>query len=391
MAHLGHQSDDIISVNLSDPVMKDGGKYIVYTISGSDKDGPFEVFRRYSDFDHFRTLLVQRWPGCFIPPIPSKKVIGNKETKFLEDRKNFLQYFVEKIAEIRHIWYSEENKEFIRNSSNDFEKVLNNLPKQTTDDIINKYKTCFSNLAGVEINNEINTKISKFKQFLETAAKKLDKMKAFCRTLSQSREKLDAQLAAMNNSIIPEYEKYCILEYALQNENLLVYNRDENLKANFREIEGQNKNNDYELLVNMIRMELKEVESFLEALKNKDMIEEKKQQAQAKLKTEQQEQTKLQAGKTTFKSLFSKGTKEDKVQKLEKSIYETQHELENYSLLADLITVIIGYIEVDKFKNQKQNRYYNIMQRVSNLQYNLNMKIATYWNSVKYANQQVNV
>lgn len=75
----------------------------------------------------------------------------------------------------------------------------------------------------------------------------------------------------------------------MQNENLLVYNRDENLKNEFKEIEGMNKVNDYENLVNMIRMELKEVESFLEALRNKDMIEERKQAAQSKLKSEQAE------------------------------------------------------------------------------------------------------
>lgn len=40
--------------------------------------------------------------------------------------------------------------------------------------------------------------------------------------------------------------------------------------------EEQNKNNEYEDLVNMVRMELKEVESFLEALKQKDLVEERK-------------------------------------------------------------------------------------------------------------------
>jgi len=74
---------------------------------------------------------------------------GNKETKFLEDRKRFLQYFVEKISEIPNIWYSEENREFIRSNTGDFEKLMTNLPKPTTDDIINKYKTTFSFLAGV--------------------------------------------------------------------------------------------------------------------------------------------------------------------------------------------------------------------------------------------------
>lgn len=41
---------------------------------------------------------------------------------------------------------------------------------------------------------------------------------------------------ALNNVVLPEYEKYCVLEYAMQNENLLVVNRDENLKNEFREI-----------------------------------------------------------------------------------------------------------------------------------------------------------
>jgi len=34
--------------------------------------------------------MVQRWPGCYIPPIPSKQVIGNKDIKVVEDRRRFL-------------------------------------------------------------------------------------------------------------------------------------------------------------------------------------------------------------------------------------------------------------------------------------------------------------
>lgn len=87
---------------------------------------------------------------------------------------------------------------------------------------------------------------------------------------------------------------------------------------------------------------------------------------------------------------------------------QTQHDLENYILLGDLITVIIGYIEIDKFKNEKQYRYYNVMQVVSNMQYNLNQKVqqqkknklficidlfcyaqktTQFWSSVKTSNQ----
>lgn len=66
------------------------GGYIVFTIKGRDQNGEFEVERRYSDFLLFRNTLSQKWPGCFIPAIPSKKLIGNKEPAFIEERRRFL-------------------------------------------------------------------------------------------------------------------------------------------------------------------------------------------------------------------------------------------------------------------------------------------------------------
>lgn len=70
----------------------------------------------------------------------------------------------------------------------------------------------------------------------------------------------------MNNTL-PDYEKTCTLEYSLNNESSLVFNSNQTVKDSYKEIETLSKTNDYEMLVNMIRMELKEVESFLEALK----------------------------------------------------------------------------------------------------------------------------
>ncbi len=61
---------------VSDPLIKDGvQKYVVYTLKGIDLDGPFETYRRFSNFHYIREILVKRWPGCFIPPIPEKKTL----------------------------------------------------------------------------------------------------------------------------------------------------------------------------------------------------------------------------------------------------------------------------------------------------------------------------
>ena len=49
-----------------------------FKVKGNDKEGNFEVRRRYNDFFCLRQNLIQRWPGCYIPPIPPKKTIVSK-------------------------------------------------------------------------------------------------------------------------------------------------------------------------------------------------------------------------------------------------------------------------------------------------------------------------
>ena len=50
---------------------------MIYTVYGILKKERFEVFRRYSDFAILRESLSERFPGLYVPPIPSKKAIGN--------------------------------------------------------------------------------------------------------------------------------------------------------------------------------------------------------------------------------------------------------------------------------------------------------------------------
>jgi hypothetical protein len=66
---LGNQ----FSVNF--PHKSKGKDYYVYTVTGVDKEGPFEVQRRYKEFNLLRIVLVQRFPGLYVPPIPLKKTM----------------------------------------------------------------------------------------------------------------------------------------------------------------------------------------------------------------------------------------------------------------------------------------------------------------------------
>lgn len=59
------------------------GAHVTYSITGTDDDGAFEGSRRYNDFFNVRNALLVRWPGIYIPSIPPKKSVGNKEDNFV--------------------------------------------------------------------------------------------------------------------------------------------------------------------------------------------------------------------------------------------------------------------------------------------------------------------
>ena len=56
------------------------------------------VYRRFSDCDNLRQILVKHYPRLFVPPIPGKK-LGNRrfENDFIQKRMNFLQIFINNI------------------------------------------------------------------------------------------------------------------------------------------------------------------------------------------------------------------------------------------------------------------------------------------------------
>jgi len=103
-------------------------KYCTYKVSGTDAEGPFEVMRRYSDFDNLREALVAKWPACFIAPLPPKKAMNNMDPIFIEERRRHLESFLKRVALKSHLWYSEEMKCLTRGIG-EVEKGLKALPK----------------------------------------------------------------------------------------------------------------------------------------------------------------------------------------------------------------------------------------------------------------------
>ena len=75
-------------------------------LKGTDTNGAFDVLRRYRDFAALRRALINKWPGCYIPPIPPKKAVGNMEREFVYERTKQLNKFCQEIVKCPHLYNS---------------------------------------------------------------------------------------------------------------------------------------------------------------------------------------------------------------------------------------------------------------------------------------------
>lgn len=79
--------------NVGQPsLLKD--KYVVYMTIGVDVNNRrWEANRRYNEFYALKEAMRITWPGLYIPHMPSKKLIGNRDVKFIIERRYFLERF----------------------------------------------------------------------------------------------------------------------------------------------------------------------------------------------------------------------------------------------------------------------------------------------------------
>jgi hypothetical protein len=86
--------------------------------------------------------LTERWPGCFIPCIPEKQILGDKEDGFIEERRSLLDRFIRECSKFGFIIESQEFKIFSRQAG-EVGDALEKLIAQTPSQILDKYRLCF--------------------------------------------------------------------------------------------------------------------------------------------------------------------------------------------------------------------------------------------------------
>mmetsp|Transcript_21373 Transcript_21373/g.28646 ORF Transcript_21373/g.28646 Transcript_21373/m.28646 type:complete len:105 (-) Transcript_21373:1226-1540(-) len=67
-------NDGEIELHVGEPILVKKGltEHHEYPLAGRDSIGDIECQRRFQNFYDFRSMLVNRFPGLYIPPVPRK-------------------------------------------------------------------------------------------------------------------------------------------------------------------------------------------------------------------------------------------------------------------------------------------------------------------------------
>jgi sorting nexin-1/2 len=252
------------------------GSHIVYHVQGADKQGPWDGIRRFNHFYSLYEALQKRFPGLLIPKLPPKKAIGNKEVKFIYERKFYLERFLRKCARYDYLVNSEEFKVFARPGGGDLEKMLDRLIKPTTGKLIESLR----DITNVQERNydfadkeRFNNVVAEFSIY---AKKVLAQMKVMKKNLSQFRE---VRLQSICNNrvlqtLFDKYEDLNMTNYTEGKQELLVLNNPESSKMKeSMDHMIDNQKNSFDHMYHWCKGEIYDIKAIVNAIAFKENFE----------------------------------------------------------------------------------------------------------------------
>ena len=289
---------------VSDPVFNKEGVtgFTSYTLQGSKIPEPLS--RRYRDFDALRKKFVERWPGVFVPNIPHKKTVGNKDKEIVGMRIEMINRFLKKLSKIDYLYNSDEMELFLQNSSN-IPKTLDSIKESTYEELLRKYSNVFT-----DYDDNFDTTAGKQMQdeFAKKLAQNYPRLRNFRSFIYAEKERFKEEqknyLAVINS--LSFYEKEIINTFVNNDENKLVFFNMKNIALCKNISNAQEKViNPYDRLYQAITEDYLNTEAMIEALDSLKKLQENYIKLTRNLTSTNMMLNDLQAGKTNVKSIFS--------------------------------------------------------------------------------------
>lgn len=281
------------------------GSVVKYTVTGVDEEGKFEVQRRYKEFDALHTALIERWPGCYVPAIPEKSAVGDKEDAFVEQRRSLLEKFMRECGKYEYLIESKEFKIFTH-TKGEVDKALDDLPRQTPQQIIEKYRLNFK-LDEDQDSSEIAKYRDKINVFSGFITKALVALNRDAKSIQAARSAFQASYAHQQQVFksMMKFEDVAIDFYADGDPKVLhlTHAGSTGLVEMLDETITSFQNPFAECDI-WIRGELLDIQGMIDAMQGKTYIEKKLIECEGKRRDDQSELDKISGGKTTLRSFF---------------------------------------------------------------------------------------
>jgi transposase-like protein len=347
---------------VSDPVFNKEGVtgFTSYTLQGSKIPEPLS--RRYRDFDALRRKFIDRWPGVFIPNIPHKKTVGNKDKEIVGLRIEMINRFLKKLSKIDYLFNSDEMELFLQNSNN-VPKTLDSIKEDTYEELLKKYASVFT-----DYDDNFDTITGKRDQ--DEFAKKLNenypKLRAFRAFIAIEKERFkDVQknyLVIINNLSI--YEKEVVNTFVNNDENKLVFYNMKNIDLCKNISNAQEKViNPYDRLYEAITEDYLDTEAMQEALESLKKLQDEYNKLTKNLTSTNITLNDLQAGKSNIKSMFSFKGREESISGLMMEKEKLEKDIENLGQVIKIATFNMQN-QIKNFKNVSLEHYYGELSRI---------------------------
>jgi hypothetical protein len=379
---------------VGNPHKQKGKDFYSYTVFGIDDLGQFEIFRRYSEFHLFREVLVVRFPGLYIPPIPPKKSSSKNEAEKAWERSHILNLFLKQVVRCPYLFESEEFHLFIRPPQISLEKALTLLPKLNFEENLARITRYFSMSGDVSESqlqfqtNGINLFVGQVRQMNRMLERFKDQVKKF-------ENSFDAQWAFHKQvgEFFGTYEETNLKYYAGEKlENFMLFKHPNKLEAkNFIEELPKTVINPFKVMKLWLKWETLDIAAMMEAVYAKGDLDGKKNAILKKRADKQKELEKLKAGKGGFLTKFkSQNSIVNSITNLTREIQTINREIECYEAYIKVLTLQINHAAIPYFKKDKVSLYNDLINTYSQQYINNSQQISQCFAKIMELNSMIN-
>ncbi|KAM3126990.1 hypothetical protein pb186bvf_020905 [Paramecium bursaria] len=292
--------------------------FVVYKIQIQHNGDQYVIKRRFNDFVILKEALIHNWPGCFIPPIPQKKSIGNMDINVIKYRQKYLSIFMKKLITIDYLWQSKEIELFIK-SENPHQSLQEHIKSLQIEDIIEKYKQIF----GFDENQGINyIEIDNFQLYINSTAPMIENFQKMAKNILIAKDQYNYEQILFIESFLPQFESAQLTQEILF--------ADEETKQQFQEVKKLCQQNEFLKLVDYTKTAERFILSCKDALMVRSNYAKELQECEEKLN-----KNKISLQEIHTKTFFfsNKEEQQTKLKNLQTQLEQRQQALRNQYLI----------------------------------------------------------